>query len=101
MKCDCKRPGKVPISATGLGTGYETGSNLNRAETDSRFADNEAVSQMDGASDPGSSVAGDDLPLRKGVDRFVVSTRKTPLERRLANTQYQIDSGNFGSPSAN
>ncbi|KAH9620646.1 hypothetical protein KSS87_006367 [Heliosperma pusillum] len=28
------------------------------------------------------------MPLRKGVNRFVVSKRKTPLERRLTSSQY-------------
>ncbi|XP_074271089.1 zinc finger protein VAR3, chloroplastic [Silene latifolia] len=28
------------------------------------------------------------IPLRKGVNRFVVSKRKTPLERRLTSSQY-------------
>jgi hypothetical protein len=29
------------------------------------------------------------MPLRKGVNRFVVSKRKTPLERRLTSPQYR------------
>lgn len=29
------------------------------------------------------------MPMRKGVNRFVVSKRKTPLERRLASQQYR------------
>ncbi|KAK9124906.1 hypothetical protein Scep_013752 [Stephania cephalantha] len=29
------------------------------------------------------------MPLRKGVNRFVVSKRKTPLERRLTSQQYR------------
>ncbi|XP_078181619.1 zinc finger (Ran-binding) family protein [Carex rostrata] len=29
------------------------------------------------------------MPMRKGVNRFVVSKRKTPLERRLASPQYR------------
>ncbi|KAK9697105.1 hypothetical protein RND81_08G015400 [Saponaria officinalis] len=29
------------------------------------------------------------MPLRKGVNRFVVSKRKTPLERRLTSSQYK------------
>nr|GEV92077.1 zinc finger protein VAR3, chloroplastic-like [Tanacetum cinerariifolium] len=31
------------------------------------------------------------MPMRKGVNRFVVSKRKTPLERRLASPQYGKD----------
>ncbi|CAN6483652.1 unnamed protein product [Victoria cruziana] len=49
------------------------------------------------ASDFSSAVADNDfpevMPLRKGVNRFVVSTRKTPLERRLADAQYRRSSG--------
>ncbi|CBI31208.3 unnamed protein product, partial [Vitis vinifera] len=33
-----------------------------------------------------------------GVNRFVVSTRKTPLERRLANAQNRRNLGNDGTP---
>nr|XP_043628479.1 zinc finger protein VAR3, chloroplastic-like [Erigeron canadensis] len=29
------------------------------------------------------------MPMRKGVNRFVVSKRKTPLERRLTSSQYR------------
>lgn len=29
------------------------------------------------------------MPMRKGVNRFVVSKRKTPLERRLTNPEYR------------
>ncbi|XP_021865403.2 zinc finger protein VAR3, chloroplastic [Spinacia oleracea] len=29
------------------------------------------------------------MPMRKGVNRFVVSKRKTPLERRLTSSQYK------------
>ncbi|KAL0383304.1 UNVERIFIED_CONTAM: Zinc finger protein VAR3, chloroplastic [Sesamum calycinum] len=29
------------------------------------------------------------MPMRKGVNRFVVSKRKTPLERRLTSQQYR------------
>ncbi|GJT62992.1 zinc finger protein VAR3, chloroplastic-like protein [Tanacetum coccineum] len=31
------------------------------------------------------------MPMRKGVNRFVVSKRKTPLERRLASPPYKKD----------
>ena len=31
------------------------------------------------------------MPMRKGVNRFVVSKRKTPLERRLASQRQQRD----------
>ncbi|XP_076895512.1 zinc finger protein VAR3, chloroplastic-like isoform X2 [Bidens hawaiensis] len=31
------------------------------------------------------------MPMRKGVNRFVVSKRKTPLERRLSSPEYRKD----------
>nr|XP_016507142.1 PREDICTED: zinc finger protein VAR3, chloroplastic-like [Nicotiana tabacum] len=56
------------------------------------------VSQMNNASDIDSAAADEDfpeiMPLRKGENKFVVSTRKTPLERRLANSQYNMNLGN-------
>jgi hypothetical protein len=52
-----------------------------------------------------STIADEDfpeiMPLRKGVNRFVVSTRKTPLERRLANAQYRRNLGSDGTPEGN
>lgn len=108
LRCDCKRPGQISVGTnnTRLGTSaYEDESNSSKADIDRRLADNEEkaqrwfskISQLDGASDTSSAVADDDfpeiMPLRKGVNRFVVSTRKTPLERRLANSQYQTNSG--------
>ncbi|XP_024017505.1 zinc finger protein VAR3, chloroplastic [Morus notabilis] len=111
LRCDCKRPGEVSVSPsnTGFGGGYQNGSNSDKADIDSRLAANEEkaqrwfskISQLDSTSDI-SSIADDDfpeiMPLRKGVNRFVVSTRKTPLERRMANSQYQtnLDGQRFG-----
>lgn len=107
LRCDCKRPGEVSASPpnTGFGGGYQNGSNSDKADIDSRLAANEEkaqrwfskISQLDSTSDI-STIADDDfpeiMPLRKGVNRFVVSTRKTPLERRMANSQYQTNLGN-------
>lgn len=39
------------------------------------------------------------MPMRKGVNRFVVSKRKTPLERRLASPQYRKDIRTVSSES--
>lgn len=41
------------------------------------------------------------MPLRKGENKFVVSTRKAPLERRLVNIQYKRNFGNSGIPEGN
>ncbi|XP_002530944.2 zinc finger protein VAR3, chloroplastic [Ricinus communis] len=108
LRCDCKRPGHVSLGTTNSrsGLGYGNGSDANRDDVDSRLAANEEkaqrwfskISQMDSNSDMGSAIADEDfpeiMPLRKGVNRFVVSTRKTPLERRLANAEYERTSRN-------
>ncbi|XP_062082481.1 zinc finger protein VAR3, chloroplastic [Humulus lupulus] len=105
LRCDCKRPGGVSVGTTNTRppVAYETANNSNQAEIDSRLAANEEkaqrwfskISQLDSTSDMSSAIADDDfpeiMPLRKGVNRFVVSTRKTPLERRLANSRYQTN----------
>ncbi|CAL9024494.1 unnamed protein product [Prunus brigantina] len=103
LRCDCKRPGEVSLrfSKTSLSIGYDNVGDKNKADIDSRLAANEEkaqrwfskISQLDSSSDMNSVVSDEDfpeiMPLRKGVNRFVVSTRKTPLERRLANAQYR------------
>ncbi|XP_042481347.1 zinc finger protein VAR3, chloroplastic-like [Macadamia integrifolia] len=106
IRCDCMRPGEAPY-------GTITPSNLNEAAIEGRLAKNDEkaekwfskVSQLDKASDLTSAVADEDfpeiIPLRKGVNKFVVSTRKSPLERRLANAQYRRNLGNNGTPEEN
>lgn len=111
LRCDCKRPGEVSFNTTSIrsGSGYGNGNYANKVNVDSRLAANEEkaerwfskVSQLDSTSDMNSGTADEDfpeiMPLRKGVNRFVVSTRKTPLERRLANAQYQNDGTSEGN----
>ncbi|GAV76904.1 zf-RanBP domain-containing protein [Cephalotus follicularis] len=116
LRCDCNRPGEAPFGTTISGSGdsrYGNGSYVNKADIDSRLAANEEkaqrwfskVSQLDSSSDISSEIADEDfpeiMPLRKGVNKFVVSTRKTPLERRLANAQYQRNLGNDFPPEGN
>lgn len=112
LRCDCKRPGEVSIGTTNTtsGVGFRNG---NKVDIDSRLAANEEkaqrwfskVSQLDSTSDMSNAITDEDfpeiMPLRKGVNRFVVSTRKTPLERRLANAQYRRNLGNDGTPEGN
>ncbi|PKI58899.1 zinc finger protein VAR3, chloroplastic [Punica granatum] len=105
LRCDCKHPGGL----SPIGSGYGAGSSADRADLESRLAANEEkaqrwfskVSQLNSTSDISSAIADEDfpeiMPLRKGVNRFVVSTRKTPLERRLANAQYSRNSSNGGT----
>ncbi|CAA2955968.1 zinc finger VAR3, chloroplastic [Olea europaea subsp. europaea] len=102
LRCDCRRPG-VASSYTGdarLGSGGN-GDFTHKINTGSRLAENEEkaqrwfskISQMGNVSDINNAATDKDfpeiVPLRKGENRFVVSTRKTPLERRLANYRNQ------------
>ncbi|XP_010246374.1 PREDICTED: zinc finger protein VAR3, chloroplastic [Nelumbo nucifera] len=112
LRCDCKRPEEMSFGTTGprSGLGYGGGTNLNKADIESKLAtgDEKAerwfsnVSQLDNTPDLGAATADEDfpeiMPLRKGVNRFVVSTRKTPLERRLANAQHRRNLGNELTP---
>ncbi|KAK9279257.1 hypothetical protein L1049_012935 [Liquidambar formosana] len=112
LRCDCKRPGELSLSSTNSKSGFgnSNGSYANKVDVDSRLAANEEkaerwfskISQLENTSDSNSVIADEDfpeiMPLRKGVNRFVVSTRKTPLERRLANAQYRRNLGNDGTP---
>lgn len=109
LRCDCKRPGESSYATADSrsGSGYGYGGSAIEDDIDSRLAaDKEKeqqwfskVSQLDNNSDF-SNIADEDfpeiMPLRKGVNRFVVSTRKTPLERRLANAEYQRNLGKDG-----
>jgi hypothetical protein len=74
--------------------------NAGRSEIERKLAENDEkaerwlskVSQLDDSADLSSLAADEDfpeiMPMRKGVNKFVVSTRKTPLERRLESAQY-------------
>lgn len=114
LRCDCKRPGEVsPVTSENPSVGHGTGKSTNKADIDSLLAANEEkaqrwfskVSQLDGISDMSSAIADEDfpeiMPLRKGINRFVVSTRKTPLERRLTNSQFQRNLGKDGTTDSN
>ncbi|KAF8403471.1 hypothetical protein HHK36_011575 [Tetracentron sinense] len=112
LRCDCRRPGEVSFGTSNprFGLGYSSGSYSGKDDTESRLTANDGkaergfskVSQLDNGSDLSSAIAYEDfpeiMPLRKGVNRFVVSTRKTPLERRLANAQHGKNLGNDGTP---
>ncbi|KAL5132802.1 Zinc finger protein VAR3, chloroplastic [Glycine soja] len=112
LRCDCKQPGQISLGTTNTmsNMGYENGNNLNTSDVDARLAANEEkaqrwfskVSQLDSSADINSVITDEDfpeiMPLRKGVNRFVVSTRKTPLERRLANAQYKRNLTNNDIP---
>ncbi|WCJ27643.1 zinc finger (Ran-binding) family protein [Euphorbia peplus] len=113
LRCDCRRPGEVSFGTNNSSSdqGYGQGSYAGKTPVDSRLAANEEkaqrwfskISQLDSNSDMSSAIADEDfpeiMPLRKGVNRFVVSSRKTPLERRQTNSQYQSDIS--GSSSSN
>ncbi|XP_042508214.1 zinc finger protein VAR3, chloroplastic-like [Macadamia integrifolia] len=115
LRCDCKRPGEATYGAMTPRSvlGYSNGSNLKKVDIDRWLGENDEkaerwfskISQLDKDSDLSSAAADEDfpeiMPLRKGVNRFVVSTRKTPLEQRLANAQYRRNLGNDGTTVEN
>ncbi|KEH23549.1 zinc finger (Ran-binding) family protein [Medicago truncatula] len=112
LRCDCKRPGQISLGSinTTSHPGYGNVNHSNTSDIDARLVANEEkarrwfnkVSQLDSNSDINSVIDDEDfpeiMPLRKGVNRFVVSTRKTPLERRLTNAQYKRSLGNNDAP---
>ncbi|CAJ1918930.1 unnamed protein product [Sphenostylis stenocarpa] len=112
LRCDCKRPGQISLGApnTMSNMEYENGNNPNTSDFDARLAANEEkaqrwfskVSQQDSSADINSVIADEDfpeiMPLRKGVNRFVVSTRKIPLERRLADARFKRNLSNNDIP---
>ncbi|XP_052176426.1 zinc finger protein VAR3, chloroplastic [Diospyros lotus] len=111
LRCDCKRPGEATFQTakSSLNLGYGNATHADKSGINSRLAANEEkaqrwfskISQMDSTSDISSAATDEDfpeiMPLRKGVNRFVVSTRKTPLERRLSSSQNQRNLDNNGS----
>lgn len=102
LRCDCKRPGEVSLSTANPRPAYNGDYASKAGVHSSRLAANEEkaqrwftkVSQQNNVSDFPDEDFPEIMPLRKGENRFVVSTRKTPLERRLENSQYQRSSGN-------
>ncbi|XP_078437522.1 zinc finger protein VAR3, chloroplastic-like [Wolffia australiana] len=111
LRCDCKRPeGTQPSQSQSqvLDHILHSGS-VNKAEIERKLAENDEkaerwfskISQLDDTSDLNAAIADEDfpeiMPLRKGMNRFVVSTRKTPLERKLANAQYMGNDKMTGS----
>ncbi|XP_024012246.1 zinc finger protein VAR3, chloroplastic isoform X2 [Eutrema salsugineum] len=93
LRCDCKRPGDLSLNSAD--SGYS-----NDPELERRLVENEEKAQRwfskvaQGGSDANSVDTDEDfpeiMPMRKGVNRFVVSTRKTPLERRWANVETSV-----------
>nr|GMC85953.1 zinc finger protein VAR3, chloroplastic [Ipomoea batatas] len=108
LRCDTKRPAEASFNTVNnsSGNGY-SGGYAYKTETDKRLAENEEKAQrwfskINDASGINTMAADEDfpeiMPLRKGENKFVVSTRKTPLERRLSNFQYKGNSVNDGFP---
>ncbi|THU59782.1 hypothetical protein C4D60_Mb07t05680 [Musa balbisiana] len=119
LRCDFKRPGGNPFGTapSDAHLGYNGSStveqilkrsNLDKSEIERKLAANDEkaerwfskISQLDDSADLSSAIDDEDfpeiMPMRKGMNRFVVSTRKTPLERRLANAQNRSNLGNSG-----
>lgn len=117
LRCDCKRPGTIPLNRASAGAGFGgvaqlvNLANAGRSEIERKLAENDEkaerwlskVSQLDDSTDLSSLAADEDfpeiMPMRKGVNKFVVSTRKTPLERRLASAQYSSNNSSQGATS--
>jgi hypothetical protein len=115
LKCDCKRPATIPPTPSSAGAGLGgvaqllNATNGGKSEIDRKLAENDEkaerwlskVSQLDDSADLSSLAEDEDfpeiMPMRKGVNKFVVSTRKTPLERRLANAQYSNNNSEAAS----
>ncbi|RWW17703.1 hypothetical protein GW17_00018361 [Ensete ventricosum] len=118
-QCDCKRPGESPFGTapSDAHLGYSRSStveqilkrsNLDKSEIERKLAANDEkaerwfskISHLDDSADLSSAIDDEDfpeiMPMRKGMNRFVVSTRKTPLQRRLANAQNRSNLGNSG-----
>ncbi|RRT85352.1 hypothetical protein B296_00010299 [Ensete ventricosum] len=119
LRCDCKRPGESPFGTapSDAHLGYSRSStveqilkrsNLDKSEIERKLAANDEkaerwfskISHLDDSADLSSAIDDEDfpeiMPMRKGMNRFVVSTRKTPLQRRLANAQNRSNLGNSG-----
>ncbi|XP_062224521.1 zinc finger protein VAR3, chloroplastic-like [Phragmites australis] len=106
LRCTCKRPATIPPNPASAGAGLGGVARLlnvtdvGKSEIERKLAENDEkaerwlskVSQLDDSADLSSLAEDEDfpeiMPMRKGVNKFVVSTRKTSLERRLANAQY-------------
>ncbi|KAL6616269.1 hypothetical protein ACP70R_038539 [Stipagrostis hirtigluma subsp. patula] len=106
LKCDCRRPATIPSNPAPAGAGLGGVAQLlnvtngGKSEIERKLAENDEkaerwlskVSQLDDSADLSSLAEDEDfpeiMPMRKGVNKFVGSARKTPLERRLANAQY-------------
>ncbi|RZC45351.1 hypothetical protein C5167_038282 [Papaver somniferum] len=83
LRCDCKCPSEAtpgPRSSSGF-TNEINQSRASQANNSSGFTN---------PINDGPEI----MPLRKGVNRFVVSTRKKPLECYSADDQYQVSFGN-------
>ncbi|GAA0159485.1 hypothetical protein LIER_16246 [Lithospermum erythrorhizon] len=99
LRCDCKRPGPLPVNPVNSmsASGYN-GDYAHHSSTDHRPSREVNASDMSSTTDEDFPEI---MPLRRGENRFVVSTRKTPLERRQANTSKSIASGPVGAGKNN
>ncbi|GJM92773.1 hypothetical protein PR202_ga09269 [Eleusine coracana subsp. coracana] len=117
LRCDCKRPATIPpnpelsgTSLSGVAQLLNVG-NVGESEIAKKLAENDEkaerwlskVSQLDDSADLSCLAEDEDfpeiMPMRKGVNKFMVSTRKTPLERRLVNAQYGSNNSPQGASS--
>lgn len=99
LRCDCKRPVGTPLDTECSAEQILNRSGIDKSEIERKLAANDEkterwfnkMSQLNDTADLSNAAADEDfpeiMPMQKGMNRFVVSTRKTPLERRLASSQ--------------
>ncbi|KAL0735649.1 hypothetical protein Bca4012_011859 [Brassica carinata] len=90
LRCDCKRP--LDFSLNSANSSYSKDPELERRLVENEEKAQRWFSKLPQCGSDANSVDTDEdfpeiMPLRKGVNRYVVNTRKTPLERRLAKTE--------------
>jgi hypothetical protein len=93
LNCDCKRPGEVSSGMVNPRPAYNQDytvaskkTNLDSSNQDKAEKWFNSISQQNNNTEVPDEDFPDIMPLRKGENKFVVSTRKTPLERRLENS---------------
>ncbi|KAI4330579.1 hypothetical protein MLD38_028856 [Melastoma candidum] len=105
LRCDCKRPGGVPTplqSRLSASLGTRDNANLSKIERKLAVNDKKAqrwfnkTSKLDSPSEMQKAIEDEDfpeiMPLGKGVNRFVVGTRKITTEGIVEKSQLSSSS---------
>ncbi|MCL7040147.1 hypothetical protein MKW94_028074 [Papaver nudicaule] len=83
LRCDCKSPSEITPGPRAGSVFTNENNQIRASQANNSFGFSKSVND-------GPEI----MPLRKGVNRFVVSTRKEPLERSSIDDQYQTSFGN-------